>query len=142
VNYLLYLPEISRLISGSLDQAVRVWDRETFDCIHSLSIESDLSRRLLYLGEFLPFTAASSTVAPKLTTDEEQDDDESIISSNEGDLEGSGVESSPTDHHEEGKSNQTPSGKLSQPKIRPPLSSSVPIKPAKKEVKKDVKEEK
>jgi WD40 repeat protein len=86
VNYLLYLPDISRLISGSLDQTVRVWDRETFDCIHSLTIESDLSRRLLYLGEFLPFTAASSTVALKLTTDEEQDDDESIISSNEEDL--------------------------------------------------------
>jgi WD40 repeat protein len=75
VNCLLYLPEISRLISGSLDQTVRVWDRETFDCIITLNIDSDISRRLLYLGEFLPFTATSSTVAPKLTTDEEEDDE-------------------------------------------------------------------
>jgi len=118
VNYLLYLPEISRLLSGSLDQTVRVWDRETFDCLHTLTLDSDLSRRLLYLGDFLPFTAPSSTVTPKPTTDDEKgDDEESIISSDEGDLEGSDSENTPTDDHEEGK---TPSGKLSQPKIRPP----------------------
>ena len=125
MNFLVYLSEISRLISSSVDSTVRIWDRDTFDCLHVLKNGSPLSRRFLYLGDFVPFTSATS-VAIKPSEDEEDDDeydDESFVSSND-EQDDSSNEDENNSKNEEGKGiDPTKNGK-----IRPPKTESKSIK--------------
>jgi len=120
VNFLVYLSEISRLISSSVDSTVRIWDRDTFDCLHVLKNGSPLSRRFLYLGDFVPFTSATS-VAIKPSEEEEDDeyDDESFVSSNDEQDDSS---------NEDGNNSKNEEGKATDPtknvKIRPPKTES------------------